>query len=145
MSALAANSAVLEKTRALCAEIAGDATVRRLQDEVERFLANDEARLQYQSVHEQGEQLHEKQHSGIELGKAEIKSFEDARSSLFGNPLAVGFMEAQQTLTGLQKQIGQYVGLTLELGRVPTAEDIENASGGGCCGGHDEGGGCCSH
>jgi len=31
--------------------------------------------------------------------------------------------------------------MTLELGRVPTPEDIAQASGGGCCGGEGGGGG----
>jgi len=39
--------------------------------------------------------------------------------------------------------VGRFVGMTLELGRVPTDEDIAQASGGGCCGGGGgEGGGC---
>jgi hypothetical protein len=33
--------------------------------------------------------------------------------------------------------------MTLELGRVPTDEEIENANSGGCCGGGGGGGGCC--
>lgn len=144
MSTIAEHSSVLGKTRELCAEIAKDANVRRLLDDVERFLTDDEARLQYQSVHQRGEELHHKQHSGIELGKVEIKEFEDARAALLDNKIARDFMEAQTALTALQKQIGQYIGMTLENGRVPSDEEIEEANSGGCCGGG--GGGCgCSH
>lgn len=145
MSNIAEHSAVLEKARELCAEIVKDPEVRRLLDDVERFLADDSARLQYQSVHQRGEELHHKQHSGIQLGKVEIKEFEDARAALFDNAVARDFMEAQEKLTALQKEISQYVGLTLENGRVPSAEEIAEANGGGCCGGHGEGGSCCSH
>ena len=55
-------------------------------------------------------------------------------------------MDAQRTLEGIQKQIGSYVSMTLELGRVPTDEEIEESNSGGCCGGGGGGGGgegCC--
>ena len=143
MSITAENSPVLEKTRELCEEIAKDDTFQKLQGSVERFLNDDSARLQYQSVHERGQELHQKQHAGVELGQAEIKEFEAAREELFNNEVARDFLAAQQELEQLQKKIGQYVGMTLELGRVPTEEDLA-AAGGGCCGGG--GGGCgCEH
>ncbi len=47
-------------------------------------------------------------------------------------------MDAQRILEGMQKEIGKYISLTIELGHVPSDEEIEAASGGGCCGG----GGC---
>jgi cell fate (sporulation/competence/biofilm development) regulator YlbF (YheA/YmcA/DUF963 family) len=144
MSLVAEQSAVIVKTRELCASIASDPHVILLQERVERFLNDDAARLQYQSVHERGEELHQKQHAGIQLGSAEIREFEAAREALFENEIARDFLAAQQELEKLQKEISKYVGLTLELGRVPTGDDIEQASGGGCCGGG--GGGCgCSH
>lgn len=141
MSLLAEDSAVLSKTRELCAEIAADPSFLKLQSNVERFLSDDAARLQYQTVHERGEELHQKQRAGIELGNAEIRDFETAREALFDNEVAREFINAQRELETLQQEIGKYIGMTLELGRVPNAEDLEAASGGGCCGGHD-GGGC---
>lgn len=137
MSLLAEESAVMVQTRALCERLAADPQVAELQACVERFLNDDAARLQYQSVHEQGEGLHEKQHAGIQLGTAEIRAFEAAREALFENAVARDFLAAQQELEQLRKQIGKYVSLTLELGRVPTEDDFAS-SGGGCCGG----GGC---
>jgi cell fate (sporulation/competence/biofilm development) regulator YlbF (YheA/YmcA/DUF963 family) len=145
MSITAEESSVIVKTRELCAQIASDPTFLRLQQSVERFLSDDASRLQYQSVHERGEELHHKQHAGVELGAAEIREFEAAREALFENEIAREFLTAQQELERLQKEIGKYVGMTLELGRVPTADDIAQASGGGCCGGGGGGGGCCSH
>lgn len=142
MSIVAENSPLIAKTREFCAHIANDPAFIKLQASVERFLNDDAARLQYQSVHEQGEDLHQKQHAGIELGSAEIREFESAREALFENEIARDFLAAQQELEQLQKEIRKYVGMTLELGHVPSAEEIAEASGGGCCGG---GGGCCSH
>lgn len=141
MTLTADDSAVLAKTRELCAVIAGDPVFLGLQQNVERFLSNDEARLQYQSVHERGEELHHKQHAGIQLGAQEIREFEAAREALFENPLARDFFTAREQLETLQKEINRHVNLTLELGRVPSEEDLSEASG-GCC----SSGGCgCSH
>jgi cell fate (sporulation/competence/biofilm development) regulator YlbF (YheA/YmcA/DUF963 family) len=145
MSIVSENSSVIAKTRELCAHIASDPQFLQLQESVERFLNDDGARLQYQSVHERGEELHHKQHAGIQLGAAEIREFEVAREALFDNEVARDFVAAQQELETLQKEIRKYVGMTLELGRVPTAEDLAEAGGGGCCGGGGGGGGCCSH
>ena len=123
----------MEKARDLCAEIADDARVVELQKTVEKFLADESAKLQYQSVHERGEALHQKQHAGVELGASEIREFEGARDALFENHVAVDFMNAQRELENLQREIGKLVSMTLELGRVPSDEDIAEAEGGGCC------------
>ena len=144
MSIASHDSTLISKTRDLCSEIISDPTYQKLLEKVERFLNNDAARLQYQSVHERGEELHHKQHAGIELGAQEIREFESAREALFANEIATSFIEAQRELEQLQKVIGRYVGMTLELGRVPSAEDIEAASS-GCCGGGGGGGCGCSH
>ena len=145
MSIASYDSTLIAKTRELCSQIVSDPTYLQLQDKVERFLNDDAARLQYQSVHERGEELHHKQHAGIQLGAQEIREFESAREALFSNEIATNFIEAQRELEQLQKIIGRYVGMTLELGRVPNAEDLEESSS-GCCGGGGGGGGCgCSH
>ncbi len=146
MTMLAERTSIISKTKELCEQIAADEKFIKLQADVERFLADDSAKLQYQSVHEKGEELHNKQHAGVELSSTEIKAFEDARDALFDNRIAADFMDAQRTLETMQKEISKYVGMTMELGRVPTDEEIEesNNSGGGCCGGSGGGGGCCS-
>ena len=138
MSILAQRTSIISKTKELCALIAEDEQFLKLQADVERFLSDDAARLQYQSVHEKGEELHNKQHAGVQLGSAEIKSFEAARDALFDNKIAADFMDAQRILEGMQKEISKYISLTMELGHVPSDDEIEAASGGGCCGG----GGC---
>lgn len=142
MSMILEESAISAKTKELCSTIVEQASFVNLQSQVEAFLSDDEARLQYQSVHEQGDQLNQKQRSGVELSESEISEFEQAREQLLQNSTVTDFMAAQKELQEIQNTIGKMVGMTLELGRVPTAEDIEAASsGGGCCGGGG-GGGC---
>jgi cell fate (sporulation/competence/biofilm development) regulator YlbF (YheA/YmcA/DUF963 family) len=142
MSTLLEKTTIVSKTKDLCEQIAKDEEFIKLQGDVERFLADDSAKLQYQSVHEKGEELHQKQQANVELGAAEIKTFEDTRDALFDNQVAADFMNAQRTLEGIQKEVSQYVSMTLELGRVPTDEEIADAKSGGCCGGGG-GEGCC--
>ena len=48
-----------------------------------------------------------------------------------GNPVAREFMDAQQNLQSVQVAIGKYIGMTLELGRVPAEEDLAQEDG--CC------------
>ena len=145
MTILEDESTVMAKTRDLCETIAGDQDFRDLLQKVEKFLGDDDARLSYQSVHESGQALNQKQQSGLQLPESEIAEFESARKQLLSNPVASDFMQAQQSLEAIQSSVSRMVGMTLELGRVPTPEDIAQASGGGCCGGggggEGEGGG----
>lgn len=129
---LADDSRVISKTKELCEAIAGDPEYKGLLEKVERFLDDDAARLQFQSVQERGEELQQKQSIGLDLSASEVRDFETARDALLENAVAKDFLDAQQSLQTVQMAIGRYVGLTLELGRVPEAEDLEEKDG--CCG-----------
>lgn len=131
----------MSKTKELCDTITQDKQFQSLIKKVEAFLSNDAARTQYQAVGEKGEALHQKQHAGVELSAQEVQEFEQARESLMENPIANSFLEARSELEALHQSVNKYVGMTIELGRVPTPEDFASAEGGGCCGGSG-GGGC---
>ena len=131
MTILADDSQVMTKTKELCEVIAEDPDYKAFLEQVERFLEDDAAKLQYQSVQERGQELNQKQQSGLELSQGEVQDFEAAREALLGNSVAREFMDAQQSLQSVQTAIGKYVGMTLELGRVPAEEDL--ADQGGCC------------
>lgn len=143
MSLLADDSILMNSAKSLCETLVAQDEFKTLHANVEAFLSDDEARLQYQSVHESGEALNNKQRSGVELSEAEIAEFEQSREQLLQNSVVTNFMDAQRELQTVQQAVGKYVGLTLELGRVPTEEDFAAAAneGGGCCGGSG-GGGC---
>ncbi len=141
MAMLQDTSRVMAKTRELCRVITEDMQYQELLDQVERFLDDEGARLQFQSVQERGMDLQEKQNAGLAVGEAEMRDFENAREALLENPVAKAFIEAQQTLQNVQVTIGKYVGMALELGRVPEESDFAKGEG-GCCG---DGGCGCSH
>ena len=141
MKMTADDSAVIEKTKELCAAIVDHPDFRLLQEKVEVFLGDDSARLQFESVQERGQELHQKQHSGLELTEGEIRDWEAAREELMKNTVVRSFLQARQELENIQRMIGSYVGMTLELGRVPEPEDFAVEEG-GCCGGGSGSCGC---
>jgi len=48
------------------------------------------------------------------------------------------FLDAQQELHEVQQSIQKYINKTIELGRLPTEDEL----GSGCCGEHEHGCGC---
>lgn len=130
---------IQDRLEELCRTILAQPEFEAHRLRVDQFMINDEARTQYQRVSEQGEHLHHKQRQGVELSSEEIDAFERERDALLGNPVAKGFLEAQEALGGLQESITKYVRKTLELGRMPESDDLQG--GGGCghgCGCHHE-------
>jgi cell fate (sporulation/competence/biofilm development) regulator YlbF (YheA/YmcA/DUF963 family) len=129
-------SAVLDKTRELCETILTDSGVASMRQRIDTFLANDQARTQYETVMSKGQVLHEKQHKSLPLSGEEISEFEKSREALLANPVARGFLDAQEELNALQETIQKHVAKTLELGRLPKSDDFEGGSCGSGCGCH---------
>lgn len=141
MSAIAQDPAVLQKTQDLCNAILSQPTMLSMRKQIDAFMGDDKARSQYETVMTKGRSLHEKQHQSLPLSGEEISDFEQSRDALLANPVARGFIDAQEELHGLRDAIQDYVSKTIELGRLPKAEDFES----GCCGGGGGGGGgCCN-
>jgi len=128
------NGAVLEKTRELCGVIVQDADFVALRRNVEAFMADDQARAQYQAVADKGQELHHKQHQGVQLTRAEIDAFEQDRANLMQNGVVRGFLEAQERMHNVQETVGRYVMKAMELGRIPEADDFESCGHGCSCG-----------
>lgn len=127
---------VQNKLQELCRAILAEPAFEGARLRVEKFLIDDAARAQYVRVSEQGEHLHHKQSQGVELPEAEVAEFEKQREVLLQNPVARGFLDAQEELQELQQSINKFISKTLELGRMPEMEEV---SGGGCghgCGCH---------
>ena len=125
-----------EKTRELCQAIVEQPEMASIRRRIDTFMADQAARGQSESVMSKGNALHEKQHNGQQLDGIEIADFEKHRDTLLQNPVARGFLDAQEELHQLQHSIQKQVAKTLELGRVPTTEDLEDGSCGHGCGCH---------
>ena len=129
-------NAIIEKTKALCQAIVDQPAMSSIRRRVDAFLSDASARGQYETLMTKGQALQEKQTQGRQLEKAEIADFEKHREMLLNNPIARGFLDAQEELHEIQHSIQKYVSKTLELGRVPKAEDMEDHSCGDGCGCH---------
>ena len=127
---------ILRKTKELCHAIVTQPEMMSIRQRIDTFLADAGARGQYETVTSKGQALHEKQHRGQPLDSAEISDFEKHRDALLQNPVAKGFLDAREELHEIQHSIQKYVSKTLELGRVPSAEDLEDHSCGDGCGCH---------
>ncbi len=129
MEVLSPNSAILDKTRELCTLLLESSEYTDNVAKIDAFFENEEAQSQYRSFAELGEELHQKQHAGT-ITPEDVEGYEEKLKALKENPVTAGFMDAEATLNGIVKQISKQVGKTLELGRLPTPEDLDD---GGCC------------
>ena len=127
-------SVVLQKTKELCQAILDQPEYQKIRQGLETFMGNDEVRGQYQALSERGEHLQHKQQTGGQLGDEEIAQFERDRQSFLDNPVARGFLDAQQEMHRMQESVTHYVTKTFELGRVPEESDFESCGHG--CGCH---------
>jgi cell fate (sporulation/competence/biofilm development) regulator YlbF (YheA/YmcA/DUF963 family) len=129
-------SRIIEKTRELCQAILEEPGYKKLRQQIETFIANPEAQNQYQVLSEKSEYLNHKQHQGLPLTGEEITEFESLRDRFMQNPVAQGFMQAQEELQRVHQSVSQYVSKTFELGRVPEESDFQGGSCGTGCGCH---------
>ena len=128
---------VIQKAKELCQTILDQPNMQSIRRRIDSFMANDAAKTQYDDVMARGQALQQKQESSIPLASEEIDAFEKQRDALMNNPVARGFFDAQEELHQVQESIQHYVSKTLELGRVPTDEEMSGGScGHGCSCGH---------
>ena len=130
-------TAVISKTKELCQAILDQPNMPAIRQRVDAFMGDEETRTQYDALMNKGQALEQKQQLSLPLSGEEIADFEQHREALLNNPVARGFLDAQEELHQVQEAIKHYVSKTLELGRVPTDEEMSGGScGHGCSCGH---------
>jgi len=127
---------VRQKTLELCQALIRQPQFQSIRQRVESFMADPAAQRQYETLSEKGRSLHERQHQGLPLDGREIAAFDSERDAFLRNPVAKDFLDAQEEMHGLQREVQQYVTKTFELGRVPTEDDLQEGSCGEGCGCH---------
>ncbi len=127
---------VIDKTRGLCQAIVDAPEFKIIQQRIMTFMTHDQAQIQYRSLSEKRDLLNQKQEQGLALSQEEMSDFEEHREAFLNNPIAKGFLDAQEELHEVKKLVTQYVTKTLELGRVPGPEEMESGSCGAGCGCH---------
>jgi len=116
---------ITRKTRELCQAILDQPNMPSIRQRVDAFMADEQTRGQYDTVMNKGQALQQKQQLSLPLSGEEIADFEQHRDSLMQNPVARGFLDAQEELHNVQQSIQQYVSKTLELGRLHSEEDLQ--------------------
>lgn len=128
---------VIQKTRELCQAILDQPSMRSIRERIDTFMADDQTRGQYDGLVSKGQALQQKQQMSMPLSPEEVSDFEKHRDSLLKNPVARGFLDAQEELHEVQQSIHKFVNKTLELGRMPTDEELNaGGCGDGCGCGH---------
>jgi cell fate (sporulation/competence/biofilm development) regulator YlbF (YheA/YmcA/DUF963 family) len=125
---------IMQKTQDLCRAILESPNMLSIRSRIDTFMSDEQARSKYDELVSKGQALQEKQQQSLPLSGEEITSFEQSREDLFKNPVARGFIDAQEELHSLREGIHKYVNKTLELGRLPSDEDFESCGHGCNCG-----------
>jgi cell fate (sporulation/competence/biofilm development) regulator YlbF (YheA/YmcA/DUF963 family) len=129
---------IARKTRELCQAILEEPSMKAVRQRIDSFMSDEKTREQYDGLVAKGQTLQEKQQRSVALTGEEISDFELHRDTLLKNPVARGFIDAQQELHEVKESIHKLVNKTIELGRLPSEEELSE----GCCN-HD---GCgCGH
>ena len=134
MQATIEESIVTQKTKELCETLAGQPEFMEIRQRIDAFMGDDAAKTQYQLLMEKGDALQHRQQTGMPLDNEEIAEFEKSRELLLNNPVARGFLDAQQQMHKIQESVVQYVSKTFELGRVPSPDDFSAENCGPSCG-----------
>jgi cell fate (sporulation/competence/biofilm development) regulator YlbF (YheA/YmcA/DUF963 family) len=129
-------SAILSKTKELCQAILEEPDMVLVRRRVDAFMADERARALYDGLVTKGQAMQQKQQLSTPLSGEEIADFEQHRTALFNNPVARDFLDAQEKLHQVQESVQHYVSKTLELGRLPTDEEMNGGSCGHGCGCH---------
>ena len=114
-------------TEALCNLLAKDDQVVASKAKIGLFFQNPEATKLFEEVNAYGEELRNKHLAGMPPTEEEISKFDTLRENVVKNDAARGFLEARQTIDELLNTINHYLGMSIDLGRAPTPEEIEEA------------------
>src|SRR5512143_3041023 len=103
---------IARKTRELCQAILEEPTLKALRQRIDSFMADETTRAQYDGLVSKGQALQQKQQMSVALTDEEISDFEQHRDTVLKNPVARGFLDAQQELHQVKQSIHQYVSKT---------------------------------
>lgn len=121
-------SPITQKALELCQVIVEQPDFATLKQQLDAFLGDELLKFDYQQVNGLGDLLQLKQSRGLDLEQDEISKFEALREKLLGDPVAQGFMQAQEQLQELHEVVQRFLNKTFELGRRPEYEDVHDGS-----------------
>lgn len=127
--------AIAVQTDTLCETIVTQPGFKELHEKIEAFMSDEKLKYDYGLLNDRGALLQQKQEYGVEIKPEEFEEFEKLREEFMGNPVATGFLEAQEEVQDIQSRIHQHLAKAFELGRKPGEGDFDFCSDGfGNCG-----------
>jgi hypothetical protein len=132
MDTKAKESPITQRTLELCQAIVDQSDFRATKQKLDAFLSNELLKFEYQQVNSLGDLLRMKQGQGLELKPEEITQFEALREKFLSDPVAQGFLDAQEQLQQLHEVVSRFLNKTFELGRRPEYEDVHDGSCSDC-------------
>jgi cell fate (sporulation/competence/biofilm development) regulator YlbF (YheA/YmcA/DUF963 family) len=123
---------IIQKTLELCQAVAEQPDFQEMKQKLDAFMGDELVKFQFQQVNDLSSLLQMKQSNGLALKDEEIAQFESLREELMKNPVAQGFIDAQQELQKLHEEVGRFINKTFEVGRRPEYEDVHDGSCSGC-------------
>ena len=116
-----------EKTKDLCEAILEDPKLKAAFSDIDAFQMDKEAQEIFNAVAQKEQELGAKQQAGIELTAGEVEEYKKLVAAVEGHEVANAFLQAQQLMHGVQQTVNTWIGMTMELGRVPTEEDFKES------------------
>ena len=132
MQTLDPEGGIILRTRDLCQALVEQPDFQEMKQKLDAFLSDEMLKFQFQQVNDLGNLLQMKQGQGLELKADEIATFEKMRDELLGNPVAQGFLDAQQQMQQLHQMVDKFIDRTFELGRRPEFDEVHDGSCGDC-------------
>lgn len=122
--------AIASQTDTLCETIVTQPGFKNLHDKIEAFMNDEKLKHEYGTLNDLGALLQQKQEYGSEIKPDEFEEFEKLREEFMNNPVATGFLEAQEEVQDIQNRIHQHLAKAFELGRKPGEGDFDFCSDG---------------
>ena len=107
MQTIAEETSTEQKTRELCQAILDRPDFPELRRKMDAFMNDEAAKFQYQMLNDRGQMLQSKQQQGLPLTDEEIAQFEALRDTFTQNPVATGFLDAQQEIQKIHDAVNQ--------------------------------------
>jgi cell fate (sporulation/competence/biofilm development) regulator YlbF (YheA/YmcA/DUF963 family) len=124
------------KTRELCQTILDQPAYQEMKKTIQTFMGDADLSAHYQRLCDRQDALHHKHEHGEMITDEEVAEFELDETNFLANPLAHGFIDAQQQMHKIEQTVTAYVRKTFELGRLPEEQDFAEGGCGPSCGCH---------
>jgi cell fate (sporulation/competence/biofilm development) regulator YlbF (YheA/YmcA/DUF963 family) len=136
VSPVAQPPTIEDKALELCQFVLEQPEFQESWSRIEAFLADPAAQNLYQQWQEASRELAMRERQGLPLTDTDLFAVESRKEAVLENSVALGFAESEEILNGIFGTVTKLLQKTLQLGRVPTEEDLSDGCCGGGCGCH---------